>query len=451
NKHFISRGHYGKAFSGYGFGNEQKSLNISGEWESKKLNWESYRQANAILSANIINDFITATSNTIVSTRQDDLYVLESVTPEKQRSSYQRLDKQYRKRLNTDLNVMFSLGNSIGLTLYDSYSLQNYELQMNKSRNTGDYNNLAQISFSYYPVPNIELKSVNSHNYYIKDLSSIKNTRIIDTRKTSNSIIWGYNNADTLSINYTVELKRTMYPDSGNDMDNDYLSNNYRASWIIFYKDRIRISNHLLYIINDEIFIASELSANNNQSTSLQWQPECDILIGDCLMLMQDYQIRADYDNYYYSQTFSNIRDTFYRFVSCGYNLVYDTTPLAAKSIYTNWNNLPYRNRNSNAFRFELSYNWERNETSAQENGVYYINDTEERQAIGTVIQKQFGIGIYQLQPKYSWGYWKEYSMLLSALWQLNKNSSTEFIINPIGPDFNNLDWKISCSINLLF
>ena len=218
----------------------------------------------------------------------------------------------------------------------------------------------------------------------------------------------------------------------------------------MFWKDRIRLSNRVMLQKQQEIFIDAWLSANNNTLTGLLWQPECDVLIGDCLLLTQDYQIRADYDDYFFNG-FSGIKDTFYRQISTGHHLIYDSSPLAAKTDIRNWNLLPYRSRSSEAWRLDLGVSWDRNETSAKSGAIYYVNSTFERQTVSLLVQKQYGIAIFQVYPKYSWGSWKEYNLLLSTAWQLNQKSLLEFALNPIGSEPDDLDWRLSCSVNLIF
>jgi hypothetical protein len=281
-------------------------------------------------------------------------------------------------------------------------------------------------------------------------LSYVNNTRIIDVRFFNNSVAWEYNPYDSLLADYTMELRRTYYPDTNNSLDNDYLSKILNLGWTVFWKDRIRISNHVLYSTKDEVFLDAGLSANNNTIAGLQWQPECDVLLGDSFLFQQDYQIRADYDDYYYNK-FNDIKDTFYRKLYLSYHLVYDSTPVVAKLSLPKWILLPFRSRNPEAVRYDINYSWERNETSAKEGEVYLINGINERQVLSFLVQKQYGIGIYQIMPKYSWGEWREYSLLLSSSWQLNRNSIAEINCNPIGESIKDLDWRISCSINLLF
>lgn len=450
NHEFISKGVFEQFNARYLLGNQTNNFLLSGGLENKQMNWEAYQQISGLISANLESKALIMSTSVIASSRNEDLYVLENPDSTHINSNYQKYDRQYKRNLDTSINLMIPMGQSLNCEFSDQYSLHNYTHKNNQTRNTGDYNNLAMLKFIYQLTNNVQIQSSNSYNYYLKDLSYVDNSRIIDVRYTSNGIAWEYNKYDSLTADYTVELRRTDYPDSDHKLDNDYLNKILKLGWTIFLKDRMRISNHALYTTKDEVFLDAGISANNNTVTGYQWQTGCDILAGDCFLLQQEYQIRADYDDYYYN-TFSGINDTFYRQIKATYQLVYDSTPLLSKLIIPKWNLLSYRSRSNESLRMDLKYSWEKNETSAKDGDIYLINGVVERQILSCVVQKQYGIGIFQLMPKYTWGNWKEYSLLISAIWQLNSNSLAEININPLGESISDLDWRISCSVNLQF
>jgi len=450
NHELISSGFLERFNTSYAVGNQDMLLQAGANLELKKLDWEEYKLFSANVSSLIEHRAFSLQSFVNASSRTEELYILQSPDSISDNSFYKKDDQQLKKNLSANVNVLIPMGEFLNCEILESYTLNDYRHEQNKARNTGDYNNLAQVNLSYHLADNVVVNSNNTHSYYIKDLSYINNSRIMDVRTANCNLVWEYNPYDTLLVDYTIELKRTQFPDSRHKLDNDYLSNTYKLGWIMFWKDRIRLANRLLYWERDEVFINALLSANNSTVTGLQWQPECDILLGDSFLFHQDYQIRADYDNYIYN-IFTEIKDTFYRQVSASYHVIFDSTPLAAKLTLPKWGLLPYRNRKLDAFRIDLGFSWERNETGAKEGNTYLINGVDERQSVSCLMQGQYGISIFQVQPKYSWGTWKEYSLILSSAWQLNRDSLAEIRLNPIGSDLNNLDWRVYCSLNLLF
>lgn len=446
----ISKGTFQSAGARFMAGPADRSVQINASAENKQMNWEKYRLLTAGISGNYFAERVGMTCGINAAARTDDLYVLNAPGSAQVNSRYEQYDRQDRSSLNANLNLDLPLGETLRCQIAETYNLMNYRHNKNRSRDNADYNNLAQLDLLYDLMDNITLSSSSSYNYYIKDLSYINNTRIIDVRNTGLGLNWEYNTYDSLLAEYKIELRRTVYPDSDHKLDNDYLTNAWRLGWIVFWKDRMRIANRVLYQVKDEVFIDSWLSANNNTLTSLQWQPECDIMLGDSFQMHQEYQIRADYNDYYYNE-FSGIKDTFYRKIEAGYRLTYDSSPLSAKTDVPKWSLLPYRSRNLSALRIDAGYAWERNETSAKDGDIYYINGRYDRQTLSLLLQKQYGILIGQLNPKYSWGNWKEYSLLLSSAWRLNRNSTLEISLNPIGADLDDLDWRAACSLNLIF
>jgi hypothetical protein len=445
-----SQGIFGKINANYSLGLPGGLIQIGGNAESKRMDWERYQFYSASTSQIYDAGGVSVSGFANASYRSDDLYVLTDYND--QNNQYKREDRQIRKSLNANFSLATPLGEDLDCQIADNYSLLNYRNKENLSRNSGDYNNQVSLNLVYRPSGNVQIRSNSLHDYYLKDLSHIKNTRIIESRNTNCGLTWEYNPYDSLSLDYSIELRRMTFPDTEHKLDNDYLTNMYKLGWTMFWKDRVRLANRLLYLKRDEVYINSDVSANNNTVGSLLWQPECDILLGDCLLLQQDYQLRADYGNYYYSEREDfDIDDTFYRQVSAGCNVIFDSAPLAAKVDLPKWNLLPYRTRNLSAFRIEAGFGWERNETYMKDGGVYNGTGMDESRTISLMLQKQFGIVICQVFPKYRWGSWNEYNLLLSTAWQVNQNSLWEIGLNPIGPELQDLDWKVYCSLNLKF
>jgi len=134
-----------------------------------------------------------------------------------------------------------------------------------------------------------------------------------------------------------------------------------------------------------------------------------------------------------------------------GCKLIYDSSPLAAKVDLPKWNLLPYRTRTSDAGRIEAGFTWEKNETYIKKEDLYSATGKDISRIVSLLMQKQFGILIFQFYPQYRWGSWTEYNFLFSSALQMTANSILEAGINPIGPLADELDWRVYCSLNLLF
>ncbi|MFB3845240.1 MAG: hypothetical protein ACE14O_05765 [Candidatus Cloacimonadaceae bacterium] len=445
-----SEGFFGKFNSAYGQKLTSGILQLNCNLEGKEMDWERYRLYSAGFSDVLQRQTVSVSAFADASYKAEDIYVLTAYNDRD--NSYRKQDSQIKRSLNAIFSLTAPLQSNLDVQLTDTYNMLNYQHRKNQVRNSGDYNNQAGVIFSYKPTNNVIIRSESQYDYYLKDLSHLDNSRITDTRKTGLDVLWEYNPYDSLLLDYTIELRRTSYPDSRHKLDSDYLNQIYKLNWTMFWKDRLRLANKLMYWRREERYIDTELSANNNRVGSVQWQPEADVLIGDCFLLEQDYLIRADYTNYIYSDWADfNLSDTFYRQLRAGCKLIYDSSPLAAKVDLPKWNLLPYRTRTSDAGRIEAGFTWEKNETYIKKEDLYSATGKDISRIVSLLMQKQFGILIFQFYPQYRWGSWTEYNFLFSSALQMTANSILEAGINPIGPLADELDWRVYCSLNLLF
>lgn len=449
-RRFVSKGLEQQLYGYWQTGDLAKSLNLHAGWQNKELDREAFNLYSAGINGNYDNATLLCNFSVNAGRRWENIYTL--IPPDTiNLSHYAYSDRQAKQYVDSSLLFALPYDNRFNFSLSDQYSLRQLSMEQNKTKDNGDFDNLAQIVVNYEVMPQVMLQFNGRHSYYIKALKQSKNSRLMESRVADTRLTWEYSPGDSLLANYTLELRRTAYPDANHLLDNDYLNRIIALSWTFYWKERLKLRNRLLYLIKDEIFIDSWLSANNNTATSLQWQPECALVLGDSFIFRQAYQIRADYDDYYYN-SYSEIQDNFYRQATASYHLIYDSSPLLSRLIDSRWAYLPFRSRNSEPVRIDISYDIERNETGTKSNqDFYYLADRSIRQSAGLLLQKQYGIGVYQLQPKYTWGDWQEYSLAMSAIFQLNQFSSGEISINPVGETLETLDWKISCSVNLLF
>jgi Txe/YoeB family toxin of Txe-Axe toxin-antitoxin module len=446
----ISQGLYHQFTGRASFGDEVNAISFRANWQQKKLDWEAYDQASTGFSTNLQRGDYLFSGTLNASFRRENIYLLNTPDSDGEYSFYTYSDRQTNQNMATDAFFNFPLSERLWCNLTDQYTRRIIKLNENQTKNNGDYNNVAEAKLNYDLQENLKLVFGGRHTYYLKALSFSKNSRIIETQYAASELLWEYSQDDSLTLNYTVELQKTSYPDADHQLDNDYLSKILKMGWMTYWKERIKLRNRFVYQERDEVFIDAWLSANNNQATSYSWQPEVNILLGDTFTIQQAYQIRADYDDYYYN-SFNEIKDTFYRQLSASYHFIYDTSPLLSRLSDFAWSALPFRSRTDDAFRLDLNLAWERNETAAKDEGNYLINGKNEKKAVSLLLQKQYGIGVFQLQPKYTWGNWTEYNLLLSTFFQLNTNSYAEIGVNPIGESLDSLDWRISCTVNMLF
>ncbi len=79
------------------------------------------------------------------------------------------------------------------------------------------------------------------------------------------------------------------------------------------------------------------------------------------------------------------------------------------------------------------------------------INFKNTRYTAGITLKHDIDDLYYIIQPKYSWGTWREYNLLLGLAWKFTDSSLLELSLNPVGDSLENLDWRSSISLGAHF
>lgn len=439
-----------QAFGGARFSAQIKATDFGIHFnaDKKKLDWEHFDYAGAAVYLNHYNDILYLQNNLSINHRKDDLYVLTRNPEPRSPSNYELSDVQVRSALSYNGFVELIPSDYLRLTLQEHFSQRLTELEQNIVRNNGDYLNQAALNLEVYLASGFSLQSRFQHSYAIKDFSFSRNTRHTENRGFNSVLAYEYKPGDSLSVAVSFDLQRTSFPDDEHRWDNDLLSRNFRIGNVHYYKERIRLGTWLSWNIQDDVYIDGVLSSNNKQINSISLLPECDILLGDRVLFKQSYQIRADYTGYMYEGKDRSI----YRQLGYRYNLIFDSFPLIARSGDRRWLDLPYRGTGTNALMTDLFYAYEQNEYGDMMNtGIYSIDFKTKRYSTGFTIKHDIQNLYYIIEPKYSWGSWTEYSLLLGAAWQFNNLSLLEISVNPVGDSLDTLDWRTSANLNLRF
>lgn len=417
--------------------------------DRKRLDWEYYQTASLSAYLNHIQEGFVSTNQISVSTRQDSLYKLIQSAADSGRSHYSVDDRQKRNALSYSGSLEYSLGEALQLTAQEFYSRRITGFETNKVRDNADYANQASLTLNARPGRTIHWQNTINHSYDIKDFSNTRNTRHTEIRGISSVLAWEYALGDSLLAGFSVDLQRSSFPDDAHNWDNDLRNLRLRLGNVHYWQNRIKLSNRLNWNRTDDIYVKSLLSSNNKQTSSLSYNPECAILIGDRVLFNQAYLIRADYTRYVYDQETKGL----YRQLNLKYNLVFDSFPLIARSSDQRWMLLPYRNKGSNAFLTDFSWAFEQNEYAdfIPENSHYSIKIKNQRYTAAITLKHDIQDIYYIIKPKYSWGKWVEYNLLLGLAWKFNEDSLLEFSLNPQGETLKSLDWRTSVNLKLQF
>lgn len=417
--------------------------------EYKNLDWEYYNYHRLDAWYQYSGFTSQVSTNLSFDDRSDRLYSLVLAPNPEEGGSYQQNDTQQRRQLYWNTNLNFNPAAKLRLALNNNFMQRRTDLKENITRNNSDFLNQAGLSAEYDLLPRLMLQTKIMHNYASKDFSYTNSTRLSEFRSLETLIKWEYSHLDSLTLGGNIDLQRTLYPDSEHKLDNDLRHVNLKAGWKHYFKDRIRLAGWLLWVLTDDVYIDSLLSSNNNQINSVSLLPEISIVLGDKILFRQNYQIRADYTDYIY-KTEERVNGL-YRQLGGKYSLVYDSYPLLARSGDSRWISLPYRPSGENAFSIELSMAYERSEYGQQLGNQYVMNTPNERYTASCAIRHDISSLYYLIQPKFSWGSWKEYNLLLGLAWNFDNNSQLEFTLSPLGDSLSELDWRTTLNLNLQF
>jgi hypothetical protein len=292
------------------------------------------------------------------------------------------------------------------------------------------------------------LDSDASHSYAIKDFNYNLNTRHTENRHVGTKLSWEYSTADSLIIATNLDLQIIKFPDDNHRWDNDLLISNYRLGWKHYLHDRIKLGTWISYTEREDVYLDSLLSANNKYVRSYSLVPECQILLGDRIVLRQAYQLRADYSDYVYDTGKAN---SFYRQLGYKYNLVFDTFPFIARSQDVRWLSLPFRANVGSSFLVDLGYAYEENQYADKREDYYALHTKYRRYTATLSLRQDIRSFFWTLTPKYSWGTWKEYSAVFGWAWEFNNSSIFEFSLSPYAEDISQIDWRSTINLNLRF
>jgi len=445
NKQLISKGYSYQVGTQIGWNILDSDMGLNAYLEQKKLEWDYYRTQQFSSYLRRYNDVYAFHTNFTYSDRKDDFYILEAKNIDK---SYQLSDTQNKQSYLSESSLQLYPTDNLNIDFSNSFANRHTLMSTNSNKDNNDFSNNTSCQIRYDIMDDLNLTSQFQYNYNVKDFAVSKNSRQTQFRNLSNTIAWEFIPGDSLITLYQINLQRTEYPDDEHKWDNDLRDQTLRLGLIHYWNTRVKLVNWLILTSRDDVYPNALLSSNNNRVYSISWHPECNILLGDRLVFMQAYNIRTDYTDFTYN---IEQQDNLYRQLHYQYRLLFDSYPYVARSGDSKWLALPYRKSNGNTIKMELSYQYEQNEYGDKAGDYYNISTKIKRHVADVVFKYEVQNFYYTLQPKYSWGTWKEYAMLLGVAWQFNRESLIELSINPFGESPKELDWQMSFNVNMRF
>lgn len=447
-EHLASKGYWLGSNARYASTWNLGSAGIGLVAERKKMAWEAFDLAQVSSNFSMYGQELNWDNNFNYSQRNEDIYILNIPGVSTDNSYYSLSDSQSRRLVSASSSLQYNPWQQVQLNLAEEYSQNHTNYSSSEIRNNADYLNQAKLNLNIELHKRLAWENELGHSYAIKDFNYNRNTRHTENRHLASKIAWEYSPADSLIASVSLDLQIIEFPDDLHRWDNDLLTANYRLGWKHYWHERIKLGAWLGYSEREDVYLDSLLSANNKYVRSYSFYPDCQILLGDRLLFRQAYQLRADYSDYMYDTGKDN---SFYRQLGYKYNLIFDTFPYIARSGDNRWLNLPFRNSPDNAFQIDLGYAYEENQYADQNNNHYDLHTKYRRYTSTLSLRQDVRSFFWTLTPKYSWGTWKEYSLVLAWAWEFNNASLIEFTISPYGEDIAQIDWRSTVNLNLRF
>ncbi len=418
--------------------------------ERKKLAWEAFETAQMGAYLNMYSNYLIVDTNLNYNLRDDELFTLNAPSDGSSHSYYNLADTQKRNRMAFNGIVQYLPDERFVISFSDSYNNAEVDYKNNNDRNNVDTNNQVSLGLDYNLHPRISLQSSINQGVSSREYHAKRNNRVVEARALINRLVWEYANDDSLIASHSVDYQAASYPNDEHNYDNDLLLSSYRLGWKHYWHDKVKIGLWLGYSEREDVYIKSILSSNNKLVSSYSIQPDCQILVGDRIAFNQAYQLKADYNDYIYGKQ-TGKANTFYRQIAYKYNLIFDSFPYVARSGDSRWLSLPFRSSPDNALLVDIGYAYEENQYADKVDNYYNLHTKNRRYTTSLSVRQDIQSFNWALTPKYTWGTWTEYSMLLGVAWQFNNASLVELSVSPYGESTEKLDWRSSLNVNLRF
>ncbi len=384
------------------------------------------------------------TSNFSFNDNEDKIFTL--IPHENSTSIYQRTDIQDRRAYTANFNYARNLPYEISMNLMNQVSYLKNRMDFATTKNNSDMSNFASLTFRMPFWTNFNCFITTESQYENKEFQLTANSRTIENRRIQSGVSYNFRDSDSLYAIRDVELNSTEYKASYG-LDNDIVKESWLYGIESNYKHRIIWRTLYSQTSWKEVYIDSGLSGNNSLRTSYYLQPGMDFIVGDCILLQQNYQIRADYDNFTYSHLL-DIKDRFYRQIIASYRAEYNDYPIVRRYNFQAWEKLPSRLINMNFFSISAGIRYEHNETGDKNGNIYVISTQNSNLAFDITLQKFFKHTEVKLRPMYSFGDIQEMDVLISTNYNIRNDSFIKISINPTGKQWRKLIWRATVELS---
>ncbi|MFA5498443.1 MAG: hypothetical protein WC327_02750 [Candidatus Cloacimonadia bacterium] len=277
------------------------------------------------------------------------------------------------------------------------------------------------------------------------------NSRRQEIRSFNGGLNYTFSEQDSLVYKRTLSLQKTDYLHSSNTLDNDLLVDENLTSFYLNLRQNIRLTTHFNYIKREDIYIRKEMSANNKTSRSYNLRPSLNIGLTPNILALQEYLLRADYDDYFWSEV---TKDRMYRKFSASYSLIYKLPPenndyqLAVE---------PETLFERNNLLLGVSLIYDTNNSGVLEQKAYRVLTENEYYTLQFELFRRIERLELYFKPRFIWSTTIdntekfEFNHLFDiTYYRPDRYSNFRLTVNPTGTSISNLTWRINATVTFV-
>jgi hypothetical protein len=409
------------------------NLMINSYFNILRLDYDYLRSYGGITKFDIVDPVI----NTEFSYHQDlsKIYLLNDQVDTHIRSLY-RASILHKNRLSDDL--AFRIGNI--------YQARDNRLRESQDRNYLETDNLLFTSAILFWEP-FRMSIDGEYRLFSRSFKEETSSRKQEQRGIKGSVSYIFSERDSLSYSHSVNLTRTDYTLKTNILDNDQRYEEQQISLYLYFRDGLRLINHFSFMSREEVYLKSDMSANNKNTRIYNLLPALNIALSRNLLFTQEYHLRADYDDFIYDDT---IRDRMYRRFSAAYSLLSGLPWKSGHYRYT-----PERESFYSSFDFLLgvSYKYDTNSSGNRAGDAYEIFAENEYHTLQFELFRRVYALELGMRPRFIWSNIRyEFSHNFDISYYFpNRSNYVSFNINSSGSNKEDLLWRIKALVNIYF
>lgn len=210
---------------------------------------------------------------------------------------HDRIDTHVRTNYISNLRFKQSLAEGMYLRLFNRLMVRDNRLTQMTARNYLEVENNARIKADYQ-VLRFRFFAHGANRRFSREFRADDGSREQEYNSLDLGTSIKVSETDSLSFKRKYSLTQTDYRIGTSVLDSDNVLNENQISLYYFPRDRIRLVSHFNYTRREEIFLDAQMSGNNKVIRSYSFLPSLDIRFHRNLSLLQEYHLRADYDDY---------------------------------------------------------------------------------------------------------------------------------------------------------